>query len=165
MELILVTLPSITPITTLWNRMRLSLKGKIIIINQILLSKLWFIDQIYTIPKYLKKKIEKRIYDFLWNGKQIRPHRQLAQLSIWRGGLGILDIDTQLNSLKINWIQMLLNHTNALWKDLMLYRLNLILKSNQGLVSFRQKQILRSNRHKNLQKQNTEDFFIQLFNT
>ena len=43
----------------MWNRVRLSLRGKKIIINQILLSKLCYIGQIYTIPKYIKKEIEK----------------------------------------------------------------------------------------------------------
>ena len=52
-------------------------------------------------------------------------------------GLGILDIETQLNSLKIKWIQRLLNPTNALWKNLMLYQLNLILNYNQELALFR----------------------------
>ena len=33
--------------------------------------------------------------------KKVQPLRQLAQLSIWRGGLGVLDIDTQLNCQKI----------------------------------------------------------------
>ena len=42
--------------------------------------------------------------------------------------------------------------------------MNLILNSNQGLAFFRQKPILRSNRHKNLQKQSNEDFFVQLLN-
>ena len=80
--------------------------------------------------------------------------------------LGHLDIDTQLNYLKIKLIQKLLNLTNALWKDLMLYWLNIdiILNSNQGLAPLRQKQILRYNWHKNLQKQNNENFFIQLLN-
>ena len=58
------------------------------IINQIPLSKLWYIGQIYTIPKFIKEEIEKTI----------------AQLSIWKCGLGILDIDTQLNSLELQWI-------------------------------------------------------------
>ena len=60
----------------------------------------------------------------------------------------------------------IINSKNALWKDLMLYwwNINLILNSNQVLALFRQKQILRYNRHKNLQKQNNEDFFIQLLN-
>ena len=44
----------------------------------------------------------------------MQPPRRLAQLSIWTSGLGILDIKTQLNSLKIKWIQRLLNPTNAL---------------------------------------------------
>ena len=46
----------------------------------------------------------------------------------------------------------------------MLYRLNLILKSNPGLALSRQKQILRSKRNKNLQKQSNEDLFIQILN-
>ena len=143
----------------IWNRVRRSLRGKKIIINQ-LLSKLWYIVQIYTIPKYIKKEIEKRIYNFLQNNKKNQTSQTL------RRSLDILDIDTQLNSLKIKLIQKLLNPTNSLWKDLMLYWLNidLILNSNQGLALFRQKQILRYNWHKNLQKQNNGDFFIQLLN-
>ena len=49
------------------------------------------------------------------------PPRHLIQLSIWKGGIGILDIDTQSNSLKTKWIQRLLNPTNAFWRDLKLY--------------------------------------------
>ena len=69
--------------------------------------------------------------------EKIRPPRHLAQLSIWTIGLGILNMETQLNSLKIEWIQRLLNPTNALWKNLMLYQLKLILNYNLGLVLFR----------------------------
>ena len=58
-----------------WNKKRT--------VNQILLSKLWYISQIYTILKFIKEEIEKTI----------------AQLSNWMCGLVILDIDTQLNSL------------------------------------------------------------------
>ena len=38
----------------IWNRGRLSFKG--VIVNQTLLSKLWYIGQICTIPKYTKKE-------------------------------------------------------------------------------------------------------------
>ena len=53
--------------------------------------------------------------------QKIRPPSDLSQLSTLKGGQGILDINTQLNSLKTKWIQRFLNPTNALWKDLMLY--------------------------------------------
>ena len=58
------------------------------IVNQNLLYTLWYIGQIYTISNFFEKEIEKTI----------------AQLSIWKCGLGILDIDTQLNSLELKWI-------------------------------------------------------------
>ena len=47
--------------------------------NQVLLSQLWYRGQIYTIPKFIKKEIKKAI----------------AQLSIWKYGLGSIDIETQ----------------------------------------------------------------------
>ena len=78
--------------------------------------------------------------------------------------MGVLDIDTQLNALRVTWIHRLFSSHDALWKDLMLYRLNLNLKSNQSLALFRQNQILRSTRHSNLQKNNNENFFIQMLN-
>ena len=46
------------------------------------------IGQIYTISKFTKAEIEKTI----------------AETSIWKCGLGILDKDTQLNSLELKWI-------------------------------------------------------------
>ena len=138
------------------------MRDKKLIINQIFLLKLWYIGQIYTIPKYINKEIETGIYDFLWEVKKIHPLRHLVQLSIWRDGPGILNKKTQLNSIKIKRIQRLFIPTNALWKGIRLYRLNYTLNSNQDLALFRLNQILQSTRRKKLQKQNNADFFIQL---
>ena len=44
-----------------------AMKIKKRIVNQILLSKIWYVGQIYTIQKFIKEEIEKTI----------------AQLSIW----------------------------------------------------------------------------------
>ena len=46
----------------------------------------------------------------------------------------------------------------------MIYWLNLILKSDQGLF-LRQIQILRSTRYKNVQKQSNKDFYTRLLNS
>ena len=71
------------------NRARLSLRSKNIIRNQILVSKLWFIGQIYTIPKYQKRNWYKNI-QFPLEQEKIQPPGQWAQLSIWSGRIGIL---------------------------------------------------------------------------
>ena len=72
------------------NRVQHSLgwKKKKRIVNQILLSKLWYVGQIHTITKFIKEEIEKTI----------------AQLSIWMCGIGILDIYNQFNSVELQWI-------------------------------------------------------------
>ena len=133
------------------------MRDRKIIVNQILLSILWYRGQIYPIPKYIKEEIEQRIYNFLWNSKKCDlPDKQLNS----RGGLGILDRHTIKLYIKKNGL--LVNPTNVLWKCLVLYWLKLILNSDQGLSLFRQKQIRKSTNRKNLQKQNNEDFFILL---
>ena len=97
---------------------------------------------LYYSEIYQKENWKKNI-QFPLEQEEIQTARHLAQLSLWRVRLGILDIDIQLNYIKIKWIQRLLNPTNAIWKDLMLYWLKLILNSEQDLALFRQKQILK----------------------
>ena len=150
LELTLVTLFSTTPNVIKINDdiAKKSMSGsewdslKEIIVSQTLLSKLWYIGQICNIPKYTKE--EYMISS--GTGKKIQPPWHVVQLfSILKSGLDILAIiETQLNSLKIKWIQRFLNPNNALWKNLMLYLLNLILNYILGLAPFRQKQILGS---------------------
>ena len=110
------------------------MRSKKIIVNQILLSKLWYRGQIYTIPKYIKKEIEKRIYNFLWSSKKYDlPDNYLNS----RSGLGILDTDSQLNCIKTKWI-VIKHHQCSLERS----HAVVILNSDQGLALFRQKRSL-----------------------
>ena len=118
--------------------MRLSLRGKNIIRNQILVSNVIHRPNLYY-SKISIRKLKKE-YTISYGGGKIQPPRHWAQLSICRGRLGILLFS--LNYLKIKWIQSLLNPTNALRKDLMLYWLKLIPNSDHNLAIFQQKQIL-----------------------
>ena len=71
-----------------------------------------------------KKGNWKKHIQFLLELQKMRPPKHLVQLPHLEGWVRYLDIDTQLNSLKIDWIQRLLIPTNASWKDLMLYWFN-----------------------------------------
>ena len=90
----------------------------------------------------------------------MQPPRHLAKLSIWRDGLGIFDIDTQLNYIIKMHLKVIKSQQCSVERSHVV--LKLILNSDQGLTLFRQKQIVnyRSTSYKNLQK--SEDFFIQL---
>ena len=53
-----------------------------------LLSKLCWIGEMYAIPKFIKKKIKKKV-----------------EFSIWKSGLDILDINAQLQYQNLNVIK------------------------------------------------------------
>ena len=105
-----------------------SLRGKKIIINQ-LLSKLWYIVPIYTIPRYIKKEIEKRIYNFLRNIKKKSDFPDTQKLL---GHFRHRQFNSSSHSIKFSKNKIdskiikshqcsLFNPTNALQKDLILY--------------------------------------------
>ena len=72
------------------NQKHLSLKGKAIIINM-LLSKLWYVCNIFVLPNDLLSEINKIIFKFLWNNKNPEPiARATLFLPRERGGLGML---------------------------------------------------------------------------
>ena len=58
------TSANITRNINLWNRIRLSLRVRKLIINQIFLSKLWYIDQSMESQNILKKKLKKGSMNF-----------------------------------------------------------------------------------------------------
>ena len=72
--------------------------------------------------------------------EKIRLHRHLTQISIC-----CLDIDTQLNSIKTEWMKIVIkSHKYSLER---FHAVSTELNSNQGLTFFKQKLILRSKRH------------------
>ena len=145
--------------------MRLSLSDKNKIRNEIFISKLWYIGQIYIIPKYQKGEWnEKGISDFLWNRKKYNL------------------LDTELESLfgrQTNYFTVLDRSTTKLDKNKMDLK---FIKSHQCFME-RSHAVLTENNSKfwskprpfstktdsytsasskNLQKQNNKHFFIQL---
>ena len=54
-------------------QINLSLKGKIIVINTSILAKLWFIANVFPIPKDLIPKINKIMFGYLWKGSAAEP--------------------------------------------------------------------------------------------
>ena len=112
---------------------------------------------------YLAQNISKRILKkehttSSGTGKK-QPPRHLAKLSIWRGGLGIFDIDPQLNYIIRMHLKVIKSQQCSVERSHVV--LKLILNSDHGLALLKQKQILTGLLlTKNLQK--SEDFFIQL---
>ena len=63
-------------------------------------------------------EIQKDIYNFVWNGKNDRISRKTSVKNLNNGGIGIPDVFTYMNALKITWIKKIINSTHK-WKTLL----------------------------------------------
>ena len=96
------------------NQRHLSLKGKTIIINRILLSKLWYVCSVFPLPKDLLSEINKIIFKFLWNNKNPEPiARETLFLPTERGDLGILVPSIESQALRTKFLLQLGNENNT----------------------------------------------------
>ena len=95
----------------------LSLKGKPIVINALILSKLWFITNVFPIPKDLILEINKTIFSYLWKGSAAEPiARETLFLPRDRGGLGILVPLIQGQALRVKYLmQLRKKDNNNIW--------------------------------------------------
>ena len=75
-----------------WKRARLSLIGKIKVLNSFILSRLWYRTEFQNIPKNLEPVIHQGILDFIWGKKKHQISEACLKLSRENGGLNLIDI-------------------------------------------------------------------------
>ena len=95
----------------------LSLKGKTVVINTLILSKLWFIANVFPTPKDFIPEINKIIFGYLWKGSAAEPiARETLFLPRDRGGLGIFMPLIQGQALRLKYlIQLGKQDSNNIW--------------------------------------------------
>ena len=90
------------------SRRNLSLKGKTIVINTLILSKLWFMANIFPIPEDLILEINKFVFVYLWKGSVAQSiARETLFLPRDRGSLRILVPLIQGQALRIKYLLQL----------------------------------------------------------
>ena len=80
----------------------LSLRGKVILLNSVTLSKIWYLASVIQMPNWAFTRIEKIIFKFLWGDTGNEPiKRQTLYLPINKGGLGLLHPKHQSQALRL----------------------------------------------------------------
>jgi len=73
-----------------WRLSDLSLKGKIIVLKQLILPKVSYRAVIYPPSSRILATLTKVFEDFLWNGKRPKIPTRILQLPVQQGGLGLI---------------------------------------------------------------------------
>jgi hypothetical protein len=93
-----------------WSQRDLTIFGKITIIKTLAVPKLTHVASNCTIPEGFVQKVNRMFYNFIW-GKRDRIKRNVLIAPIERGGVGMIDIESYLMSLKACWIARLFDDT------------------------------------------------------
>ena len=122
-----------------WNNLKLSLIGRKLIINPVMLNKIWYLAYVETPPKLLIQEIRRDIYNFLWNFKKIRVNMVTTTMPVNIGGLAIIDIETLCKTLKCAVIAKFLWDLpkRKVWTEIMLWHMTRFRNAKQDINVFK----------------------------
>ena len=111
-----------------WSSARLSLAGRVVVANQVLLATMWYITSCWIFSSSCISQVQRLIRNFLWSGGDGRPARAkvawpVITLPTSMGGLGIVDPACQSKALLGKFIVRGLLPGVEPWKDLLLQRI------------------------------------------
>lgn len=88
-----------------WGLRNISIKGKVTIVNSLLVSLLQYpCSSIFT-PGTVFKEYKRLITNFVWNGKRPKVAYDTLTLPIDQGGLNLMDLETRVRVALLQWIR------------------------------------------------------------
>lgn len=98
---------------TWWNR-NLSIKGKVILINSLLISILQYPCTCTATPTRVYMEFKTIVTDFLWNNGRSKISYNLLIQDIEEGGLRLADLETRVKTIHINWVKYMWNNPKSI---------------------------------------------------
>ena len=86
-----------------WLKRQITPLGRVAVLKSLILSKMLLPNP----QDNFVNELQKTVFQFVWNRKPDRISRKIAVRFIAKGGLGIPNIKTYINALKLIWIRKL----------------------------------------------------------
>ena len=102
-----------------WSKRDLTPLGRITVLKTLIISKI--VHLLISLPNpsdKLLKELNSIFYSFIWKGRPDKIKRTTSRQKLIDGGLGMTDIKSFNNALKLTWIRRLFN-SKAKWKTLL----------------------------------------------
>ena len=100
----------------IWVRRQITPIGKVAILKSLILSKLIYLWILLpNPPNNFFQDLQSYCYRFVWNNKKDKISRKTSHKSVKNGGIGLPELKTFANTLKLTWLRKLLT-TNHKWK-------------------------------------------------
>lgn len=99
-----------------WMVRNLSLKGRIVILNTLVLPIIYFQSTMLAITQKTIKEIGKLIANFLWRGKKSKISKVCLEKTTGMGGLGLHNIQSRIKAAKMAWLKRLTCPATEPWQ-------------------------------------------------
>ena len=99
----------------IWKTRNLTLKGKSLIIQSLIISKIGFELEAKGIPEKYIKEINKLIWSFVWDGKKEQVSRKTMMRNLNCGGMNIIDINSFVLSVHIKTMYKIIHSQSDSW--------------------------------------------------
>jgi len=113
--------PKIAQIETViksWLSRNLSLRGKVIVVRSLLLSKLQYLVTVLGIPRQkIIHNVNSIVFKYLWNGSEKLKRRVMIN-TLEEGGLNVPDFETICKAALIRWIHRYIHAEESNWTKL-----------------------------------------------
>lgn len=111
----------------------LELKGRVIIANSLMLSKMWYNLSVTAMPMWVEKRVKSIVLEFLWSNKAPRIAHKTLIGSQEEGGLGLMDVEQRKKSMRGKTVKKYLNgEKEEEWKVIMKHFLKQMFKFGNG---------------------------------
>ena len=109
----------IKTILNIWSNRKLTLHGKVVAVNSLATSGIWYLSNILELPGKYAKEIDKIIFDFIWSYRKHLISKEQIQLPKELGGLGVVNVRLKIKAQIIKFISRLLSFEGeGNWKAL-----------------------------------------------
>jgi hypothetical protein len=95
-------------ILNLWRTRSLSVKGKVLVVNSLIISKFIYILNVSHLPNWVTAEMRSAIVNFIWSGKKPKIKYSVLISPINLGGLGLIDLDRMKGALRCKIIKRLI---------------------------------------------------------
>ena len=103
----------------IWSRRNLSLKGKIVIINALIVSLFVYPATIMETSEELLEQINTALFEFLWNWKKPKIAKSVIQGQLDKGGLKMPNIFMKVKAWKLSWLKRAAQHKDFKWVEVL----------------------------------------------
>jgi hypothetical protein len=92
-------LNKIENILKLWTLRKLTLKGKVLVANSLIIPQLIYLTSVMHMPRHYINKFKQLITDFIWEYKPAKVKYTTMINKIQYGGLKLQDLETKIKAL------------------------------------------------------------------